>query len=225
MSRLPALTIAFTGTLEPSDMVLGLAAILAIVWALLVMWQRSVAATRAAQPPAARAASAPAPRQAGPAADVGADLEELATEIERLSRRLNAELDDRAQKLESLLRDADARIAELRRLRGESPSASAASSAPAAPASSHAHQVPAGVASPALASTAPLALAASVTATATSPVSAPTLPAGQADAPGPDALARSVYALADDGHDSLEIAHRLREHVGKVELILALRSA
>ena len=40
-----------------------------------------------------------------------------------------------------------------------------------------------------------------------------------------DPLARSVYALADEGFDSSDIALKLDEHVGKVELILALRSA
>jgi seryl-tRNA synthetase len=38
-----------------------------------------------------------------------------------------------------------------------------------------------------------------------------------------DTLKRSVCGLADQGHDPIEIARRLNEHVGKVELILALR--
>ena len=40
-----------------------------------------------------------------------------------------------------------------------------------------------------------------------------------------DPLARSVYELVDEGNDSAEIARALNEHVGKVELILALRGA
>lgn len=40
-----------------------------------------------------------------------------------------------------------------------------------------------------------------------------------------DPLSRSIYALADQGISSDQIARRLNEHVGKVELILALRSA
>ncbi|MAE66077.1 MAG: hypothetical protein CMJ18_17540 [Phycisphaeraceae bacterium] len=40
-----------------------------------------------------------------------------------------------------------------------------------------------------------------------------------------DPLARSVYDLADKGADATKIAHELNEHVGKVELILALRNA
>lgn len=38
-----------------------------------------------------------------------------------------------------------------------------------------------------------------------------------------DALARQVYELADQGLAPLDIARRLNEHVGKVELVLALR--
>jgi len=38
-----------------------------------------------------------------------------------------------------------------------------------------------------------------------------------------DGIARSVYALADTGLDASQIARKLEEHVGKVELILALR--
>lgn len=40
-----------------------------------------------------------------------------------------------------------------------------------------------------------------------------------------DPLAKQVYALADQGQDSHAIARKLEEHVGKIELILALRSA
>lgn len=38
-----------------------------------------------------------------------------------------------------------------------------------------------------------------------------------------DPLTRQVYELADAGHGSLDIAQRLDEQVGKVDLILALR--
>lgn len=43
--------------------------------------------------------------------------------------------------------------------------------------------------------------------------------------PPGDELSRNVYRLADSGHTPVEIARTLREHVGKVELILALRRA
>ncbi len=46
----------------------------------------------------------------------------------------------------------------------------------------------------------------------------------QAAPPDPDTeLKLKVCDLADQGHDSVEIAHQLDEHVGKIELILALR--
>ncbi len=41
--------------------------------------------------------------------------------------------------------------------------------------------------------------------------------------PGPDPLTKAVYAQADAGRTSTEIARELDEQVGKVELILALR--
>ncbi len=40
----------------------------------------------------------------------------------------------------------------------------------------------------------------------------------------PDPLTRSVYKLADSGHDTVSIARELDEQIGKVELILALRA-
>jgi len=43
--------------------------------------------------------------------------------------------------------------------------------------------------------------------------------------PAEDRLTTSIYALADDGLAAEEIARKLDEHVGKVELILALRNA
>ncbi|MBX2850703.1 MAG: hypothetical protein KTR15_03035 [Phycisphaeraceae bacterium] len=39
-----------------------------------------------------------------------------------------------------------------------------------------------------------------------------------------DPLTRQVYALADEGKGPADIAQQLDEHVGKVELILALRT-
>jgi hypothetical protein len=39
-----------------------------------------------------------------------------------------------------------------------------------------------------------------------------------------DPLARQVYQLADTGLAPADIAQKIGEHVGKVELILALRS-
>lgn len=46
----------------------------------------------------------------------------------------------------------------------------------------------------------------------------------QADAAQTDPLTKQVYALADQGKGSADIAQQLDEHVGKIELILALRT-
>lgn len=46
----------------------------------------------------------------------------------------------------------------------------------------------------------------------------------QADAANIDPLTRQVYTLADQGQGPADIAAQLDEHVGKIELILALRS-
>lgn len=49
-------------------------------------------------------------------------------------------------------------------------------------------------------------------------------PSPEAIAPD-DALARAIHDLADQGVAAADIASRLGEHIGKVELILALRDA
>lgn len=46
----------------------------------------------------------------------------------------------------------------------------------------------------------------------------------QADAANVDPLTKEVYALADQGKGPADIAQQLDEHVGKIELILALRT-
>ncbi|MEM6505388.1 MAG: hypothetical protein AAF711_07965 [Planctomycetota bacterium] len=46
----------------------------------------------------------------------------------------------------------------------------------------------------------------------------------QAGADTTDTFTRQVYALADEGKGPRDIAQQLDEHVGKIELILALRS-
>jgi hypothetical protein len=53
----------------------------------------------------------------------------------------------------------------------------------------------------------------------------PATGAREEDVPGEPALAREVYALADQGRTPVQIAGALQEQVGKVELLLALRRA
>lgn len=56
-------------------------------------------------------------------------------------------------------------------------------------------------------------------------VNADQLVTPQADAADADPLTKQVYALADQGKGPHDIAQQLDEHVGKIELILALRTA
>jgi hypothetical protein len=123
---------------------------------------------------------------------VRGDLEELMVEIEQLAKRLGAQLDAKTMHIERLLREADERIDELRRLRdGDEPPQRRG--APRRESWSGGFEQPA----------------------------EPRLDETVSD----DPVARSVYQLADAGVAPMEIARRLNEHVGKVELILALRKA
>ncbi|MBI1335695.1 MAG: hypothetical protein GC164_01885 [Phycisphaera sp.] len=58
------------------------------------------------------------------------------------------------------------------------------------------------------------------------PPDAPSIkPAMASPVPSPDPLTTKVYSLADEGLAPIDIARKVDEHVGKVELILALRQA
>ncbi len=115
------------------------------------------------------------------------DLERLMVDIEQLAKRLGAQLDAKALRVEKLLDDADLRISQLQQNLREQ------------------HTQP------------PAAPAANDNATAHGSPTPPPAPA--------DPLAADVYRLADAGHDPPAIARQLDEHIGKVELILALRKA
>ena len=126
------------------------------------------------------------------------DLETLMVEIEELSKRFATQLDAKSIQLEGLLNEADQRIARLERLRQEVAEAGSAS-----------FDAPRGYGLP----------------SAGQEVGSPPgdRPSTVIKGPDNDPLTRSVYALADQGHDADQIARQLNEHVGKVELILALR--
>lgn len=108
----------------------------------------------------------------------------VARELEELCVRVADELDRRAERLEKLIAEADAKLARLERL-----TAGAVTHDPLA----------------VLAETKPRA-------------AAPPLHDG-------DPLAGEVYRLADSGLPPVQIAQKLGQHTGKVELILALRRA
>ncbi|MEM7627580.1 MAG: hypothetical protein AAF333_18445 [Planctomycetota bacterium] len=117
------------------------------------------------------------------------DLEGLMVDIEQLAKRLGAQLDAKAIRVEKLIDDADLRIAQLQKAMQEQHAGLPAAPAPEA----------------------------TPEAVAETPAASPEEPA--------DPLTVDVYRLADEGLGPPEIARRLDEHVGKIELILALRQA
>jgi len=138
---------------------------------------------------------------------VRGDLESLMVEIEQLSRRLAAQLDNKSAKLEHLLREAEQRIEQLQQLQQQRDDPYAFHDAPEARKTKAAESQQA---SDNLWQEKPSNAAKGEQASPQDPA---------------DELARQVCALADQGHGPVEIASKLGEHIGKIELILALRKA
>jgi hypothetical protein len=131
------------------------------------------------------------------------DLEELMVEIERLTKHLAAQLDDKTQRMEHLMKEVDQRMIDLERLgmRGKRTDAVT----PADPGRSAQE---------------------GTTPKPPSPNAGRFSLAPQANEPTPsDPTTQSIYRLADQGLAPEQIARKLNEHIGKVELILALRDA
>ncbi len=128
---------------------------------------------------------------------VRGDLEQLMTEVEQLAKRFAAQLDAKAARLERLIDEAETRITELKQLE-EARRATLSLQKAAAP--EHSTGTNETVPSPSEAAPSP-------------------------PKPPDDTLKQQVCALADQGLDPIEIARQLNEHVGKIELILALRKA
>ncbi|MDY7110485.1 MAG: hypothetical protein SYC29_17785 [Planctomycetota bacterium] len=151
---------------------------------------------------ARRDAATPTPReqvaQARSRAGARDDLHAAEAELAATARRLAAQLDAKAERLDRLVDEAEQRIASLRRLMED---AEALLTGPGPDPGPGWGEIPAG---------GPAEHAA-----AARPASPSALPA--------DPLTASVYELADAGRDPVEIARQLDEQIGKVELILALR--
>ncbi len=164
----------------------------------------------------------------------------LMGEAEELCTRLANQLDDKAQQIERLLARSDATLAS-----GASPAQS--EPLPARPGARPeivtrpmpvSTPVAAGPVAPAGSGIAPQA-AASPYYSAPAPMPATTAPKPQpapvrpmpaaapqaAAAMSQDAISEQIFKLADSGIAPAEIAKRLNQHTGKVELILALRNA
>lgn len=132
------------------------------------------------------------------------DLREMMVELENVTRQFSSQLDAKSRKLEKLIEQADERIATLQRMApggersvgddGQLQGPTRVESMAPGPASDPG---PASSAAPAEVET----------------------PA----AAEPTPVSKKVYQLADAGCDAAQIARELGEHIGKVELILALR--
>ncbi|HPF39863.1 MAG TPA: hypothetical protein P5081_01810 [Phycisphaerae bacterium] len=131
------------------------------------------------------------------------EMEQLLVELNEFAREVNAQIDTRFAKLERSIADADRRIAELRRLRGESPSADDTDDS-VLRANREAAE---GVRDRLARSRAAIAHVGG-----DRPVRAGTV--SKEDA---------IYQLADGGKSSVDIARTLKCTVGEVELILNLR--
>jgi len=135
--------------------------------------------------------------------EVRDDLERVMVEVEEMARRVSAQLDAKTVAIEKLLRDAQTKVEQLNAAIERFERAAAASANGE------------GKADGADDSPAP----------GDSVAPAPDTPTPPRAASPQDELSRRVYALADEGHAAPAIARQLDEHIGKIELILALRSA
>ena len=158
---------------------------------------------------ARRNAEAPSAREQIEAIKAGntarLDVDAVHASLHDVARKLSAQLDNKAERLEQLIVQAEERIARLETPATTSPRSAAprsaakgsASAAPIATPGPHAQGQPAK----------PQATSVS-----------------EARDPEPtDSLRRAIYALADSGRSPVEISRELDEHIGKIELILALR--
>jgi hypothetical protein len=121
------------------------------------------------------------------------EMEQLLGELQDLSRKINAQIDTKFAKLETAIRDADERIAELRRLSGVSPDDAGDQASP--PPAGHERL---------------------------SVVLGEDAEPDATDAASRTEHAR-VYAMADAGQSAVEIAQSLGRPTGEIELILSLR--
>lgn len=133
------------------------------------------------------------------------DLREMMVELENVTRQFSSQLDAKSRKLEQLIEQADERIEALQRASGGAAAGAREASAekPARPSA--------------------VDLDSAVSTNTASEEVADAVEAALETSGEPTPVARKVYQLADAGCDASQIARELNEHIGKVELILALR--
>jgi len=172
------------------------------------------------------------------------DLEDLMVEIEQMARRVSAQLDAKASRVEKLLDRVERRIAEFEAMEARSPDTGnraggaaegdkrASADRPEADdragggdpgAGPSARPLEPGPSSPREAAISPGAAGASAAGGESRSTDERDSSVAADPEASKDALRRRVYALADQGQGPEAIARELQEHVGKVELILALR--
>lgn len=123
------------------------------------------------------------------------DMQNVIVELSEMTRQMSAQLETRAAKLEQLMADADAKIAELKRVR---------ESIPATPGLTT-------IATDTLSTAEP------------TPATQPSMRLVTESNPHSEDRWAEVYRLGDEGLTLPEIARRLARPNGEVELILALR--
>ena len=135
------------------------------------------------------------------------EMSNLLVELSEMARQVTAQLDTRAAKLELLMREADEKIEALQRLQSSLPPAGAVTPPPAAPGQLVFRQ----------------------SAAERDALMQPLDPPPQPPHPPPeqpqvDARHAEIYALADEGRSTHDIASHLGRPRGEIELILALRA-
>jgi len=133
------------------------------------------------------------------------DLESLMVEIEQLAKRLGNQLDVKAIRIEKLIDEADLRIAQLQKAMHDQHASPPSAAVPARDTTAP---------NPAPSPASPEAIAKQLNAVVESPLTS------EAQT---QQLTAEVARLADAGQSPDAIAKQLDEHVGKIELILALR--
>lgn len=199
MSRI-ATTLAAQPMPEVLAQMLMLIGVVAIGMLLTISVRRKIAKKNAATPaPKQRIALAKTTRR------LNEDKQAVSSDLHDTARRLAASLDAKAERLDQLIDEAGRRIAELQKL-VESPGSNGRS---AVSTDDEADQITREIERhlPSDPNTSPASQPVTI------PVPAKTL----------DPLTRSIYELADAGHDPVSIAQVLDEQIGKVELVLALR--
>jgi len=130
--------------------------------------------------------------------EVKGDMESLLSELNEAARRMNAQMDTKAVKLETLIQDADQRIARL----GRAMPGPAGGSGSATPGDGRSARLDVLVGD--------------------RPPKAKSVPPARGD--GSDQVRQRVLTLAEQGMSPVEIARNTGAPPGEVELILALHS-